>query len=136
MRKSAVVVLLVSLVSLAAFSVIGQEEPLPAVTPKDGGTFRYYAWTEDPPTLDPYLNVSFRSQIFGAFFYSRLLMSKKGPGIPAQAYIMDGDLAETWKVSPDGKTFFPFRRILLSLTRVMPEMRCDADSCRPRSTCW
>jgi len=77
----------------------------PAATPKDGGTFRYYAWTEDPPTLDPYLNVSFRSQIFAAFFYSRLLMSKKGPGIPAQAYIMDSDLAETWKVSPDGKTY-------------------------------
>ena len=43
-------------------------------------------------------------QEFAAFFYSRLLMSKKGPGIPAQAYIMEGDLAETWKVSPDGMT--------------------------------
>jgi peptide/nickel transport system substrate-binding protein len=32
-------------------------------------------------------------------------MSKKGPGIPAQAYIMEGDLAETWKVSDDGKTY-------------------------------
>src|SRR5260370_4000107 len=32
-------------------------------------------------------------------------MSKKGPGIHAQAYIMEGDLAETWKVSDDGKTY-------------------------------
>ena len=32
-------------------------------------------------------------------------MSKKGPGIPAQAYIMEGDLAESWKVSPDGKVW-------------------------------
>src|SRR5712691_8359322 len=63
--------------------------PKPAVlTPKDGGSFRFYIWTEDPPTLDPFLNVSFRCQEFAAFFYSRLLMSKKGPGIPARAYIL------------------------------------------------
>jgi peptide/nickel transport system substrate-binding protein len=76
-----------------------------AATPKTGGVFRAHMWTEDPPTLDPYLNVSFRSQEFAAFFYSRLLMSKKAPGIPAQAYIMEGDLAESWKVSEDGKTY-------------------------------
>src|SRR5262249_54934697 len=48
---------------------------------------------------------SFRCQEFAAFFYSRLLMSKKGPGIPAQAYIMEGDLAESWKPSEDGKSW-------------------------------
>jgi len=82
--------------------------PKPAAAgavPKDGGSFRFSILTEDPPTLDPYLNVSFRTQEFAAFFYSRLLMSKKAPGIPAQAYIMEGDLAETWKVSDDGKTY-------------------------------
>jgi peptide/nickel transport system substrate-binding protein len=73
--------------------------------PKNGGTFRFFMWTDDPPTLDPYLNVTFRSQEFAAFFYSRLLMSKKGPGIAAQAYIMEGDLAESWKVSDDGLTY-------------------------------
>jgi peptide/nickel transport system substrate-binding protein len=76
-----------------------------APAPKNGGTFRFYMWTEDPPTLDPYLNVSFRCQEFAAFFYSRLLMSKKGPGIPAQAYILEGDLAESWKVSDDGLVY-------------------------------
>jgi peptide/nickel transport system substrate-binding protein len=75
-----------------------------AATPKDGGSFRMSLWTEDPPTLDPYLNVSFRSQEFAAFHYSRLLMSKKGPGIAAQAYVVEGDLAESWKFSDDGKT--------------------------------
>jgi peptide/nickel transport system substrate-binding protein len=78
--------------------------PAAAGTPKDGGSFRFAIWTEDPPTLDPYLNVSFRSQEFAAFFYSRLLMSKKGPGIAAQAYLIEGDLAESWKFSDDGKT--------------------------------
>jgi ABC-type transport system substrate-binding protein len=62
-------------------------------------------WTEDPPTLDPYLNVTFRSQEFAAFFYSRLLMSKKGRGIAAQAYVMEGDLADSCKVSDDGLTY-------------------------------
>src|SRR3954447_22014043 len=76
-----------------------------AATPKEGGSFRIHMATEDPPSLDPYLNVSFRVQEFAAYYYSRLLMSKKGPGIAAQAYIMEGDLAETWKVSPDGKTY-------------------------------
>src|SRR4051812_26008423 len=76
-----------------------------AAAPKNGGSFRFFAWTEDPPSLDPHINVSFRTQGFAAFFYSRLLMSKKGPGIPAQAYIMEGDLAESWQVGPDGKTY-------------------------------
>src|SRR5262245_32895252 len=74
-------------------------------TPKDGGTIRVHMSTEDPPGLDPYLNVTYRAQEFAAFHYSRLLMSKKGPGIAAQAYIMEGDLAETWKASDDGKTY-------------------------------
>jgi len=76
-----------------------------AATPKEGGSFRIHMATEDPPSLDPYLNVSFRVQEFAAYYYSRLLMSKKGPGIAAQAYIMEGDLAETWKASDDGKTY-------------------------------
>ena len=76
-----------------------------ATTAKNGGTFRFYAWTDDPPSLDPYVNVSYRVQEFSAFFYSRLLMSKKGPDIKAQAYIMEGDLAESWGPSQDGKTW-------------------------------
>lgn len=83
--------------------------PQPAATtgaaPKDGGTFKFILWTENPPSLDPYQNVSFRVQEFAAFHYSRLLMSKKAPGVAAQAYIMEGDLAESWKHSDDGKTW-------------------------------
>lgn len=95
-----------TLVSASAPTAAATPAQKPAgPTPKNGGTFRFYMWTEDPPTLDPYLNVTFRSQEFAAFFYSRLLMSKKGPGIAAQAYIMEGDLAESWKVSDDGLTY-------------------------------
>ncbi len=77
----------------------------PTTPPQNGGTFKFNLWTDDPPSLDPYVNVSFRVQEFAAFHYSRLLMSRKGPGVPGQAYIMDGDLAETWKPSDDGKTW-------------------------------
>jgi ABC-type transport system substrate-binding protein len=76
-----------------------------ATSAQNGGTFKFNIWTDDPPSLDPYVNVSFRGQEFAAFHYSRLLMSKKGPGIAGQAYIMDGDLAESWQPSEDGKTW-------------------------------
>jgi ABC-type transport system substrate-binding protein len=97
----------------AAATPAAATAPTPAPQPgtaqtssrKAGGTYRFVGWTEDPPTLDPYLNVSFRTQEFAAFFYSRLLMSKKGPGIAAQAYIMEGDLAQSWKTSDDGLTY-------------------------------
>src|SRR5947209_20009462 len=39
-----------------------------AGTVKEGGSFRFYLHTENAPTLDPYLNVSFRSQEFAAYF--------------------------------------------------------------------
>jgi peptide/nickel transport system substrate-binding protein len=74
-------------------------------TPKDGGTLRFYLAPENPPTLDPYLNISVRTQEPAAFFYSRLIMPKKGPGIPGLAYVFEGDLAESWQSSPDGKTW-------------------------------
>ncbi|MBV9596545.1 MAG: hypothetical protein JOZ87_06745, partial [Chloroflexi bacterium] len=83
--------------------------PQPQATPdpaaRDGGTLRFLAWTDDPPSLDPYVNVSYRVQEFSAFFYSRLLRSKKGPDLKAQAYIMEGDLAEAWGPEADGKTW-------------------------------
>jgi ABC-type transport system substrate-binding protein len=77
----------------------------PTSAAQNGGQFKFNIWTDDPPSLDPYANVSFRVQEFAAFHYSRLLMSKKGPGVDGQAYIMEGDLAETWKPSEDGKTW-------------------------------
>ncbi len=88
--------------SAAIEPTVNTAPPSPA---KDGGTFKFNLWTGDPPSLDPYVNVSFRVQEFAAFHYSRLLMSKKGPGVAGQAYIMEGDLAESWKPSEDGKTW-------------------------------
>ncbi|HEY3109495.1 MAG TPA: ABC transporter substrate-binding protein, partial [Chloroflexota bacterium] len=101
--------------SAAAAPLAATPAPAPAgvkvVTPvaepptKRVGTVSSFYWTENPPTLDPYLNVSFRSQTFAGAFYSRLLRSKKGPGLGSHAYVMEGDLAESWKVAEDGQTF-------------------------------
>jgi peptide/nickel transport system substrate-binding protein len=111
------------LASCAAPSAPGQtegprvstsSEPTPAARTgqaHNGGTLKAFFATQDPPTLDPYINSSFRGQTFAAFVYSRLLMSKKAPGIAANAYEMDGDLAESWQHSPDGLTYtFNLRR--------------------------
>src|SRR6516165_6574961 len=79
------------LASCAAPSAPGQtegprvstsSEPTPAARTgqaHNGGTLKAFFATQDPPTLDPYINSSFRGQTFAAFVYSRLLMSKKAP---------------------------------------------------------
>ncbi len=76
-----------------------------AGSPKDGGLLRMYLAPENTPTLDPFLNVSVRTQEPAAFFYSRLIMPKKGPGVPGLAYIFEGDLAESWSASDDLLTY-------------------------------
>lgn len=76
-----------------------------AAQPKRGGTLVIRWWTGDPPDLDPYLNTSFRSQEFGAFFYSRLLKFDSGPDVKANDFRPVGDLADKWDVSKDGLTW-------------------------------
>ncbi len=91
----------------AATTAPGAIQPPPtaaAAQPKRGGSLIISAWTGDPPTLDPYLNTSFRSQEFAGFFYSRLLKFKTGPGIAANAFSATGDLAESWETK-DGLTW-------------------------------
>src|SRR5436190_6036719 len=43
-----------------AASKPGEAAKPPAGAPKDGGSFRLYLAPENPPTLDPYLNISVR----------------------------------------------------------------------------
>ena len=74
--------------------------------PRRGGTLRLNLMTENPPTLDPYLNVSYRTKIFSGFVYSRLLKFKYGPDVGANAFIPgEPDLAERYEVSQDGTTW-------------------------------
>src|SRR5574341_2054899 len=84
---TAMLLLLISLIACATpvqppAPAPAQPQP-PAATavsqPKRGGSLVIRWWSGDPPDLDPYLNTSFRSQEFAAFFYSRLLKFDNGP---------------------------------------------------------
>ena len=95
--------------SVAATSAVNGANPTAsgaaAVQAKPGGTLVIRWWTGDPPDLDPYLNVTFRSQEFAGFFYSRLLKYDSGPGVGPNAFTPVPDLAEKYDVSQDGLTY-------------------------------
>src|SRR5215475_5135075 len=82
--------------------------PAAAQTPKRGGTLAIRLW--DPPHWDPYLTLSFRTQIPYTFTHSRLVKHKAGPAIPPGTFQIEGDLAESW-TQPDETTYvFKLRR--------------------------
>ncbi len=89
----------------AAPSPAAAASPAATVQAKTGGKLVIRWWTGDPPDLDPYLNVTFRSQEFGGFFYSRLLKYDSGPTIAPNNFVPVPDLAEKYDVSPDGLTY-------------------------------
>ncbi len=68
---------------------------------KRGGTLKL-TLTGDPPTIDPYGNVSFLTKGHAAAVYSRLFKYKAGPGIKGTEVRPTGDLAATAENSPDG----------------------------------
>ncbi|MCO5202122.1 MAG: ABC transporter substrate-binding protein [Chloroflexi bacterium] len=71
---------------------------------KRGGTYRT-TWTGDPPTIDPYGNLSFLTKGFAAYPYSRLFKYNSGPGVKQSDLQPVGDLAESTETSPDGLTW-------------------------------
>ena len=82
--------------------------PTPTPTPADpfanakrGGTWRA-ATTGDPPTLDPYGNLSFLTKGFAAYVYSRLFRYSAGPGVAYGENRPEPDLAESAEPNEDG----------------------------------
>ena len=61
----------------------------------DGGIFLQLG--ADPPTLDPHLTTDVNSAVYAVEIYGGLMTINKELAIV-------GDLAETWEVSPDGRT--------------------------------
>ncbi len=89
---------------------LGTATPAPNATPtpsdplaggKRGGIYRTYA-TGDPPTLDPWGNISFLTKGYSAYYYSRLFMYKAGPGIPYGSVRPTPDAAASAEATPDG----------------------------------
>jgi peptide/nickel transport system substrate-binding protein len=73
--------------------------------PEPGGTFIWNVTTE-APTLDPQRSASALTQLsVSGLVYSKLLEFKTGPSIPFNAMEVQGDLADEWGHSDDGKTW-------------------------------
>ena len=82
--------------------------PTPTPTPVDpfanakrGGIWNGQS-TGDPPTIDPYGNLSFLTKSFAAYVYSRLFMYEAGPGIAYGENRPVPDLAESAEPNADG----------------------------------
>lgn len=73
----------------------------PLAGAKRGGTYKINT-TGDPPTLDPYGNISFLTKVHAAAHYSRLYMYKAGPGIAYGSVRPTPDAAASAESSPDG----------------------------------
>lgn len=72
-------------------------------TPKTGGTIKTTI-NGDPPSLDPYLNLSYRAQGVASFVYSRLFNIKSGPDIDPGDLQVEPDVAASREI-PDDQTF-------------------------------
>ena len=73
----------------------------PLAGAKRGGVYQIDS-TGDPPTLDPYGNISFLTKGNAAYHYSRLFMYKAGPGIAYGSVRPTPDAAQSAEASPDG----------------------------------
>ncbi len=68
-----------------------------------GGTYLSYMGRE-PMTLDAGSSDVSTTHTFAAYYFSRLLKIKSGPGVDYDAQLPDGDFAESWN-TPDGLTW-------------------------------
>lgn len=85
----------------------GQE---PTGDPVPGGTYRL-ALPSDAPSLDPHKESSYNTHITVGAVYSKLVDFRTGPDLPYGSMELEGDLAEEWEVSDDGRTWtFHLRR--------------------------
>ena len=76
---------------------------VPTGSPKTGGTIKTTI-NGDPPSLDPYLNLSYRAQGVASFVYSRLFNIKSGPDIDPGDLQVEPDVAASREI-PDPQTF-------------------------------
>jgi ABC-type transport system substrate-binding protein len=94
-------------VALALFGCAPQrqatEMPPPEAGPRRGGVWNG-SINGDPPTIDPFGNISFLTKFVSAFVYSRLFMFKPAP-VDKLSFEITGDLAESYQVSGDGLVY-------------------------------
>ena len=74
-------------------------DPLAGV--KRGGVYKASA-SGDPPSIDPYGNLSFLTKGAAIYSYSRLYKYKTDPKVAAASVLPTGDVAASAEASPDG----------------------------------
>jgi len=92
----------------AAVGSIARPAASPAQTPKRGGTVTIRAW--DPPHFDPYISISYKTQVLYSFTHSRLLKHRAGPSVVPGTFPIEGDLAESWSQPNDTTYVFNLRK--------------------------
>jgi len=73
----------------------------PFANAKKGGTLKYF-FTGDPPTIDPFGNLSFLTKSVAAYPYSRLFRYGTGVGVAKKDLKPAPDLAQSAEPNPDG----------------------------------
>ncbi len=76
----------------------------PFANAKKGGTYNSFS-TGDPPSIDPYGNLSFLTKGISAYSYSRLFRYGTGVGTPVKDLVPVPDIAQGAEPSPDGLTW-------------------------------
>lgn len=76
----------------------------PADQPKPGGSLSIREAT-DFINFDPSTGLQGEAKYAGSLAYSGLMRFKSGPDLPYDEKILEPQLAETWEVSPDAKTY-------------------------------
>ncbi|MCZ2109239.1 MAG: ABC transporter substrate-binding protein [Dehalococcoidia bacterium] len=73
----------------------------PFANAKRGGTYKW-VFTGDPPTIDPFGNLSFLTKSLAAYPYSRLFRYGTGIGVKTKDLKPIPDIAQSAEPSPDG----------------------------------
>jgi peptide/nickel transport system substrate-binding protein len=69
-----------------------------------GGVYRTF-YTREADTLDVGASDNYVAYGFATYYYSRILKAKSGLGIDPNSMELDGDLAQSWEVTPDAQTW-------------------------------
>ena len=92
----------------AAVGGMMRSTPARAQAPKRGGAITIRAW--DPIHFDPYLSITYKTQVAYSFTHSRLLKHRAGPSVTPGTFPIEGDLAESWSQPTETTYVFNLRR--------------------------
>lgn len=110
MKKTlACIVMVLMIMFLVGISLDKAISKATAKKPKRGGVL-VYAIHYEPPHWDIHLTLSYRSQVYGSFVYSKLTREKQGEGVDPYEFTPIPDLAESWEYLSPTEVVFHLRK--------------------------